>query len=173
MVNANDHIQLVKKVVNKFNYDRRIPIEDTEEFADGMVGLTCACNEYDPKTGNAFSTFAYHCIRNAICVGLRNRKKEQYLHFLENFEAFWNEEPEEGWEEIIPMILDAYPMRDEDDAINKMIIMQHFFKGVPYVDLAKRLGLSKERIRQRKDQALRVLANIIYNKFPRDFVTVN
>ena len=44
----------------------RIPIEDTEEYADGWLGLCNAARKFDPSRGWRFSTYASHAIRNRI-----------------------------------------------------------------------------------------------------------
>jgi RNA polymerase sigma factor (sigma-70 family) len=42
-------------------------------FQEGCMGLIHAANNYDPNRGNAFSTYAYSCIRGYVLIAM-NRK---------------------------------------------------------------------------------------------------
>jgi RNA polymerase sigma-32 factor len=63
-IRPTEHLGLVRKWAVK--YAARHPIEDSEQYADGLVGLLRAAELFDPSYGCKFSTYASYHIRQAI-----------------------------------------------------------------------------------------------------------
>ena len=70
------HLGLVARIAMRFTAER--PIEDTDQFGDGCVGLLKAVQLYDPAKRTAFSTFAWYCIRTYILQGIQLRSQRGY-----------------------------------------------------------------------------------------------
>lgn len=49
---------------------------DQDLFQEGCIGLWHACLRYDAELGAQFSTYACICIKNAILMALRRRRRE-------------------------------------------------------------------------------------------------
>ena len=78
---AEDHFGLVSLIAQKYTTLRPgEAIEDTEEFADGSVGLTTALKDFEPERGFKFSTPAWRYITNAILTGKRRREKRKVFY---------------------------------------------------------------------------------------------
>lgn len=58
---------------------KRIELDDLIQY--GQMGLLRAAERYDPELGNAFTTYAYHCIHGAILDGLRELKWFNIHHY--------------------------------------------------------------------------------------------
>lgn len=67
-VEAN--LGLVRRVCRRYAGNGRV--EDTDQYADGLIGLLHAVENYDPSLGFAFSTYATKCIKNAVFQGYRD-----------------------------------------------------------------------------------------------------
>ncbi|HEY9735643.1 MAG TPA: RNA polymerase sigma factor SigF, partial [Trichocoleus sp.] len=65
------NIGLVRKVVHRLSHQCRESFEDLEQV--GYLGLINAIERFDPKHGNAFSSFAVPYIRGEILHYLRDR----------------------------------------------------------------------------------------------------
>jgi|SRR5690554_5419390 len=65
-----DNYKLVWSVVNKFHYLKE---EKDDLFQSGCIGLIMAAKKFDPKRGNAFSTFAMPYILGEIKNYLRSK----------------------------------------------------------------------------------------------------
>lgn len=89
VVDPTEHLGLVCKIANEHRgFDQRNqPIEDLEQYGDGLEGLLLACQRFDPDSGTKFSSYASKCIRGAILNNIRDRKKysiqAQKLEFLD------------------------------------------------------------------------------------------
>jgi hypothetical protein len=73
-VDPLEHFGLVAKIARKFVPRRPyrygyVPIEDTDQFQDGCVGLLFACARFDETRGGQFSTYAWAYIRGFILRG--------------------------------------------------------------------------------------------------------
>ena len=73
-IKAEDYLPMVSSIAKKY-LKRNQSVLDSEEFADGCLGLTKAINSFDPSRGNKFSTYAFALIRNEILSGVKRRKK--------------------------------------------------------------------------------------------------
>jgi len=74
MINIEDHIPWVLKVATPFARSHRIPVRDSEFFADGCVGLAMAAENFDATLGHEFLTYAHHFVRGEILNGIRRRR---------------------------------------------------------------------------------------------------
>lgn len=67
----NDNYRLVYYTYKR--YDLNCSPNDVDDVvSEGFIGLMRACREYNAETGNDFSTFAVHCIYNAMSCAKRS-----------------------------------------------------------------------------------------------------
>ncbi len=67
-IKPEEHLGLVGKVVGRYIKDRS-PLEDSEEWSDGICGLLKAADKFKPELGFKFSTYAMKCIETEIKSG--------------------------------------------------------------------------------------------------------
>jgi RNA polymerase sigma factor (sigma-70 family) len=165
---AEDHFGLVATIALK--YVRLRPgelIEDTEEFADGLMGLAACLKNFEPERGLQFSTPAYMYVRHAIWSGQRKRQREKYFIPASNWD---NEngysildssyvEPEYTQDVVDQLheFIAVQPDDNPDDLRNKKILYEIFFQGRTLLSIGNEIGLSKERIRQLRDKSIEQL----------------
>ena len=80
-IKPEEHLGLVGKVVARYIKDR-IPLEDSEEWSDGVVGLLRAAERFKPELGFKFSTYAVKLITNEVKSGLRTRYRKKKLKYI-------------------------------------------------------------------------------------------
>lgn len=79
MINLEDFIPWVLKVATPFARAHKVPVRDSEFFADGCLGLAKAAEKFDPSLGNVFLTYAAPYVRGFILDGLKRRKPSRKL----------------------------------------------------------------------------------------------
>mgnify|MGYP001601860098 CR=1 FL=1 len=73
VVNPNDHMRLVYKILYRILRTREFL--DTEEFAEGCLGLMHACRYFKKSKKLAFSTYATHCIKGYVMQCITRKRK--------------------------------------------------------------------------------------------------
>mgnify|MGYP003662682115 CR=1 FL=1 len=130
--NAEDNIGLAYSIAQRTGIPNGVSIQDTEEFSDACLGLINAERGYDP-TKAKFSTFAYTvCYREVIRGKKKRYRIDQYV--LEFHEK----------ESLLFKLLDSSDLTDRD----LDIIKSYYCLGIQGVELAKKYGLSKQRVSQ-------------------------
>ena len=142
-----------------------------ELISDGNVSLMQAVEKFDYGRGNRFSTYASWAIMRNFA---RSVPRERYL--LDRFAT--------GHEEVLdiaaalrsydPNDLNVAELRESIDAVlaqlsprERAILIDHYGLGSAgtirtFDQLGRRMGISKERVRQIEIQALRKLRRILY-----------
>ena len=177
-IQASDHWGLVAFVAKKFvPYEDWGHLEDTEEFADGLLGLHQAMLAFDPGKGFQFSTFATWCIRNEIIKWRKYRYTHTHGETVRFSEAEWGS----GQEFIIPDyraapvnyveiqqevkdILELLPADTESQRIDRQVFIDWYLHGRKLKEIAQDhinsltgTPVGRERIRQRKERAMDLL----------------
>ena len=145
-----EHLPLVSSIAQRYTSER--PIEDTEEWADGMMALLRAKTGFNPNLGFAFSTYATKAIRRAIWRGQKLRKSQA-------------KPSGDGFDFVAPAGKPAYPLwlleelqPSADDnakvARYKFVLTELFLEEKTLERVGGELGLTKERTRQIKEDAL-------------------
>jgi RNA polymerase sigma factor (sigma-70 family) len=157
-IDMTQHIGLIVSITKHFTLER--PIQDTEEYGWGVDGLIRACQKFDPAKNIRFSTYATWWIRGYIMKGLSIRKK--YAENNEKLDTNYTDQKKarEYNTAIIKDLLDSYPTQTEKDKIDKKIIVDYYFGGMTLQEIGQQLGVCKERIRQRKNNALNMLKEV-------------
>lgn len=149
-------------------------IKDTDEYADGLLGLVLASKAFRSEKGYAFSTLAWHYIRGLIQrghqtrfgkPGSQKRKSPEVLFSVIEDSQGWSpditvsfdlESPEFAWEEterILSMLDDRHRRMVERRILGNMTLGEIAALESP--------PISKERVRQLLNQSYRMLAQMM------------
>ena len=159
-INLEDHVGLVGMVVKEFVHLKNGEyLEETEEWADGMVGLVRAKNAFKPEKGFQFSTLAVRCIRNEILKCKTYRSRHYWPEYSLDFEIRENTE----LHDIIPAP-ETNNHIDSKDLVDKifqlmddrtaLILRRRVMDGVTLKTVGTELSIVKERVRQIEGQGL-------------------
>lgn len=152
--NAADNMGLAYAVVQRTRTPNGVSIQDTEEFSDACLGLINAERGYDP-TKAKFSTFAYTVCYREVIRGRQKRYRKRQLGFGCVDEDMTEELIDENLidqyilefhekESLLFKLLDSADLTDRD----LDIIKSYYCLGIQGVALAKKYGLSKQRVSQ-------------------------
>lgn len=163
---AGSNLRLVMNLAKKQREYKENPNIDllAEIVSDGYVGLMRGVDHFDYRLGNKFSTYATWAIldtmkrsrkarhKHAICVNV----SEEVMN-----EVHDEEEPAENLP--IEKFLDKIPAR------NRRVLVEYFgLKGhdaSTLQEIGDNMGLSKERIRQLREEGLRKMKGFLLAKY--------
>jgi RNA polymerase sigma factor (sigma-70 family) len=167
MVNPEDHIGLVCSIVLRHlgPQDHGTPVEDTDQYQNGMLGLLYACRRFDPGRGNRFSTYATACIRGFILGGFKipaDKRGKLTYHLSQMPPGLWLRDPGRMDEEHTRRERRCYALsliRSLPNARDRRILGRRYFRGLTLDETAKleHPALSRERVRQIEKKAMRLL----------------
>lgn len=154
---------LVKIIANQYT-NRGLEYEDLVQC--GTIGLYRGLEKYNPELGYKLSTYVHFWIRAEITENITKNKQFKmsrsdkstnfcFVNFDDFIEVFKNmseesDNDEELYTEILKKIEDLSP-------IKKYVIKNVFFNDKTLDFLGKELNLSRERIRQIKNEAIKDL----------------
>ena len=99
---------------------------------NAYIGLINAARTFNPDKGFAFSTYATMCIRNEICLYLRNEKKRPSIISLDKP---INVEGDEDGATLGDILFDSSPTPDEiSAAADELRRLAKAIKGLPKVE---------------------------------------
>ena len=176
------YLRLVVSMANNPKFRHQAEVLDL--IQEGNIGLIKAVDCFDPATGNSFVAFAMECIKNRIILFLKKRHEE--LLILDSKVAENDEEYICGVDLVIDeanVLGDASYEIVEDKMINeereehlyakmerlpsreREVVQLLYGVGVrdamSLQEVAMLIGVSKERVGQIRDSALRHLASSI------------
>lgn len=139
---------LVKSLVNKH-------IRKSEDFDDlyqeGMLGLLEANRRFDPEKGAAFATYAYFWVAKWILRAKMGDREYNHESIDANgYDAIAdqhvqdNEEPQQ-----------SLRLPEDLPELEREILMLSYSERMSIKEIADRLGISPERVRQLRGKALR------------------
>lgn len=169
---AKDNIGLAYKYAQKF-CPPNIPIEDSDVFADALIGLVQAERDYDPTRLNekgkplAFSTCAYKYMWTACVQGYRERCKQDRLDS-------WNAEEEWQFGLSEDESIDNYAANAVTEYLKGMKLPGHLQRDLELlltyylqeltlsqVGALQNPPICKERVRQRINRVKEYLASTV------------
>jgi RNA polymerase sigma factor (sigma-70 family) len=149
-INPLDHDRLVMKLARQFGAKER-DITESDQYADGWLGLLKACERFNPTRDIQFSTYAYHWIRDAITRPFHAGRKQalkrgpgKTTHTFtdigkESELLFDNKTPnpfdvlaENDHREKIRSLLRVLPTRYRE------IVQAYYFEGLNYREIGER-----------------------------------
>lgn len=135
------------------------PLEDTEEYSLGCLGLWKACQTFQVKQGNKFSTYAYHCIRNSIINGYR--KDSRSLPTVDPAEIDDKNCSRGDVQPNVQQLLDEFlGDRTEDkpkDKVDRQMLVMYYLDGMTLEEIGKQFKVTKNRVRQRVGRAINLI----------------
>lgn len=145
-----EHLGLVYSIAGPYARRSRVEVEDSEQFADGCLGLLSAKRCFDPSLGYQFSTYASRCIRVSILQGYHRRSETRKLGGRK-YEPL-SEETLVGEEGLEPAI-EADEIKSLRSAIQKLdpkerAVIEMRLEGRKLREIADDFGLSKQRVQQ-------------------------
>lgn len=150
MINPEEYLELVEILARRYQ-KYGLPYEDL--FQEGYLGLAEAAGRYDPNKGASFKTYAGFWIKKYMlrALDLEIQDNRQTVSLDEDTS------PE-------PAVEDKAPARERLDIPEGMLkpveeqILRLFYEdGLDLRQIAQTLNLTRERVRQYKNTALRRL----------------
>lgn len=163
-INAAEHLQLAKTVA--FSMARKeshvTPVEDTEAYADAVVGLVKAANKFDVSRGLQFSTLAWRACLNQMISSIRVRTRWRESQRwgvretrLTELQASFVEQPEQTSNvELIDAVRQAVAELPHE----LRLIIQMRMENITQREIGEALGRSTQRVQQLEVKAHRILA---------------
>jgi RNA polymerase sigma factor (sigma-70 family) len=166
-VNPLEHLGLVAYWAKRCG--ARHPVKDSEQFADGCVGLLRAIELFDDTRGVKFATFATYHIRMRILYSRNLERRRLAKAGLTSTVAM---------SELVQQVAATGSLPDEEaevtdehshrklmcelllttlDPRSREVLFRRFFLGQTLKEVGKLLGLTRERIRQIEGNALKAL----------------
>jgi len=144
---VREYLPLVRSIASKYN-KLGIPQEDLEQ--EGMIGLLKASDKYDENKGAKFSTYATFWIRKYILQAVDKEKKITFNSIELNEEITQDKtETTQNPELEILKFSDGMPEAE------KLVLKLLYEDQLTLKEIADQLGISRERVRQFKEKALR------------------
>ena len=158
-INPVDHLGLVRYLVLRVGIGSRL-VDDSEEFADGCVGLIAACKHFDPARGAQFATYASKAIFNRILSGRKRRSRSKKLPLCDLTEDNSPAVRDRGPDRIdMNDLLDGLPRRDQ------VLLRRLYWENRTQEELAATSGLSRQAITLRHKNALQRLRELLGTSF--------
>ncbi len=138
-IKPEEHLGLVCKVVSKY-VPRGIPVEDTEEYADGVVALLGAAKSYDPEKHTEFSTYAYIAIKNALIRKWNRQKCKKRDAVVSSLDDQVIVAPvDTGNYEFLKLIFKEHPNDTEIDVRNKKILFDYYINDMTLQEIGDQM----------------------------------
>ncbi len=153
-----ENLGLAYSAALEFVQPRKVAVEDTEEYADALEGLWKACETWDESLGNRFSTYAHHCMRNAILDGRRNRGRRSVETItlekdrVADAHADWLEGQDMA--KLIASLFEETPDETDKQKREKYCLFKHYIENASWEELGQQFGVSRNRAFQYGQQAI-------------------
>jgi len=161
---CQNYLPLVKSIASR--YKGRVSFEDL--IQEGFLGLLEAEKRFDSSKKAKFSTYAFYWIKKKILEAIQE-EKIQSLNSVELKEEILES----------PIVKKTYESKDSDifslnknlSSLEQKIFRLHFQQARTLSQIAKELGIRRERVRQTKQLFLRKIK--INQKLTEDLYAVN
>jgi RNA polymerase sigma factor (sigma-70 family) len=142
---ANDYLPLVKSIAKKYAH-LGVPLEDLEQ--EGMIGLLKAADKFEDDKNAKFSTYATYWIKKKILAAIDKEKKVSLDSIKLTEESVEIKEDELKTSQYLKL-----PQNMPD--IERKILRMLFEEQLTLKEISQELKISRERVRQLKEKALR------------------
>ncbi len=154
---VRDHLALTPSVIKKHFSCNLSEDSDFETLrSDGDVGLLVAATRYEEQRGASFSSFAYKYIKGYINKGIQKRNRNN-LFFTNLDDCYAVEDTRSHDTYDIPPQIDM-KMRTVLDAFSYWIIVDRFFNGLTYEEIAVEFSSNKQTIHRVANKAIGILS---------------
>jgi RNA polymerase sigma factor (sigma-70 family) len=142
-----EYLPLVKSFAVKYR-DLGLPYDDLVQ--EGLIGLSEAVDNYDESQGTKFSTYASYWIKKKILAAIDTEKKQTSIaKELTNLKI--KEHKQESNKKDSISIPQDFPENE------KIVLHLLYTAELTLSEIAEKLNISRERVRQLKEKALRRL----------------
>ena len=159
-----NYLPLVKSIA--FRYKGRVSFEDLVQ--EGFLGLLEAEKRFDSSKKAKFSTYAFYWIKKKILEAIRKEKIQSLDSVGLNEDILENPIMEKTYEN---KDLDIFSFNKNLSSLEQKIFKLHFQQEKSLSQIAKELGIRREKVRQTKQLLLRKLK--INQKLTQDLCPVN
>jgi RNA polymerase sigma factor (sigma-70 family) len=151
-IDIQDYVNLARSIAAKYrNYG--VPFEDL--LQESMIGLLEAKKRYDSEKGASFSTYASFWIKKSIIDSINRERADSMdaLSYDDNLAHQIGDEEDacvetsDSSEKIV--VPDVFP---EDE---RQVLQLHYNDSKTFSEISKIMGISREKVRQLKQKALR------------------
>jgi RNA polymerase sigma factor (sigma-70 family) len=170
-----DHIGWVIKLAAPWAHMKNEPVEDSEFYADGLLGLVKAKQNFDPNNGAQFLTYATYVIKSSMARGAALRRgrgrmeKEGRCRIRQPIESEFDnvqQKCESHTTEVLESIRQKEVMHKVSQAIAALperlaTVIRMRMQGVGLKEIGQHMGLSKQRIEQMEKQAHGMLRGML------------
>ncbi len=137
-IKPEEHLGLVRMVVLKY-VPRGIPLEDTEEYGEGVLALLHAAENYDPEMGE-FTTVAVKYIKMALIQKWRKQSRKKRTANVYSLGDRSVIAPENhGNYEFLMSFFDDHPDDTPDDRRNKKVLFDHFVNEMTWQEIGNQM----------------------------------
>jgi len=161
MSDPADHLGLVHSVAKRYTWACGVALEPADLVQLGTLGLLRAVQKFDPDRGVQFSTYAMYWIRQAILRGIKNQRR------LVRVPIYQRDYPSEVLSSNTDRLSSA-PTQETTTLANEALrvindkrlelVVRERADGWTQLEIAERLGLSKQRIQQLEREARKKVA---------------
>ena len=159
------NLGLVYSMIGRFGSKK---LDEDDILSDAMFGLSRAVDRYNPWRGYRFSTYACNVISRAVMRSGRQETRYRELFPVEHDASFEKpmDEPDaraELYVERLSRILDRN--LGQLTYLESMVLTRRFPEDtrsrLTFQEIGNSIGLSKERVRQIQNMALRKLRSVL------------
>ncbi len=158
------YLPLIKSIAKKY---KRPGIEYDDLIQEGMIGLWEAKKRFNPHIGTKFSTYATFWIKKNIIEAVNKEKKTSLNTLSLNEDIIQNESGGKRSEVDKGKQLKSIKLPENFPELEKEVLTLLFGlddnEPNDLKQISIKLNISRERVRQIKEKALRRLRNIKYN----------
>ena len=141
-----EYLPLVRSIAAKYN-KLGVPQEDLEQ--EGMIGLLKAAEKYDKSKGAKFSTYASYWIKKYILAAVG----QEYKHLSKSTEL--NEDITQDKKTGDTPSRNDLIIPQDMPGQERIVLRLLYEKEFTLKEIADKLEISRERVRQLKEKALR------------------
>ncbi len=145
---VTEYLPLVRSIAAKYN-KLGVPQEDLEQ--EGLIGLLEASNKFQDDKGTKFSTYATYWIKKYILAAVDKEKK----HSLNSTNLNEDMTKEKNINTLKPTT--NFELPSDMPKNEKTVLTMLFQEELTLKEIAEELCISRERVRQIKEKALRRL----------------
>jgi|AntAceMinimDraft_1070359.scaffolds.fasta_scaffold29979_4 RNA polymerase sigma factor (sigma-70 family) len=167
MNTVEDHIGLATFFARLYSND--LYIEDTEEYAEALMGVHDACQTFDEELGVPFSSYAWRAMGNRVLNLKRSREKKSHiwpkdcvwggileegvedLHSDEDFQ--WSEE---AMKKLVKVMASQRVLTSKQEKLISLMM-----KGFTDKELRDTMGITKQAVSRMRGDAIKKLQELV------------
>lgn len=150
-VRAEDHLGLVRRVLNKFRPGEEL--DDSDLYAVGCLALVEATRTFDPSKSR-FSTWASRIVLQRVVDEMRRSGREGGVPLPDEFPS---DSPGEMPVHLVKDILALRKSDSREERAGKRLLRGRYLDEKTLSQLGREMGVSKEAARKRIESAISMI----------------